>query len=124
MEINFQKLYELLDDVLPDIWTKVIFRAEYHEGSYSMKYYVKDQSGKYIDCYKLQDITEDDIVNAYIEIDKLLYPERQKLAADKRWSVLTFSIDFDGKFRTDFSYVDIDADYFKFIEEWKKKYLA
>ena len=123
-EIDFQRLYELLDSVLPDAWNKVVFRAEYREGSYSMKYYVKDQTGKYIDCYNLQEITEDDIVKAYIEIDKFLYPERQKLAADKRWSVLTFSIDSEGKFKTDFSYADIDADYLKYTEEWKKKYLA
>ena len=89
-----------------------------------MKYYVKDQAGKYIDCYNLQEFTEDDIVKTYIEIDKVLYPERQKLAADKRWSVLTFSIDSEGKFKSEFSYDDIDADYLKYIGEWKKKYLA
>lgn len=123
-EIDFQRLYELLDNVLPDAWNKVVFRAEYREGSYSMKYYVKDQAGEYIDCYNLRGITEDDIVKTYIEIDKVLHPERQKLATGKRWSVLTFSIDSKGKFKTEFSYDDIDADYFKYIEEWKKKYLA
>ncbi|WP_034449373.1 immunity protein YezG family protein [Butyrivibrio sp. AE2032] len=123
-EIDFQRLYELLDSILPDAWNKVVFRAEYLEGSYSMKYYVKDQTGKYIDCYNLQEITEDDIVKAYIEIDKILYPERQKLAADKRWSVFTFSIDSDGSFKSEFLYNDIDEDYCKFVENWKSRYLV
>ena len=123
-EIDFQKLYEILDDVLPEVWTSVVFRAEYREGSYSMKYYVKNKTGNYIDCYNLQEIAENDIVNAYIRIDKVLYPERQKLAEDKRWSVLTFTIESDGRFKTEFTYADIDEDYLKFIGEWKKKYLA
>ena len=123
-EIDFQKMYEILDDVLPEVWTSVVFRAEYREGSYSMKYYVKNKTGNYIDCYNLQEIAENDIVNAYIKIDKVLYPERQKLAEDKRWSVLTFTIESDGRFKTEFTYADIDEDYLKFIGEWKKKYLA
>ena len=123
-EIDFQQLYEILDGVLPEAWIKVVFRAEYREGSYSMKYYVKDQTGNFIDCYNLQEITENDIINAYIEIDKLLYPERQKLDDDKQWSVLTFSIDSEGIFKTEFSYDDIDDKYFVYINEWKKKYLV
>ena len=123
-EIDFQKLYELLDGVVPDSWTRIVFRAEYREGSYSMKYYVKNSTGKYVDCYSLPGIKEDDIVTSYIEIDKVLYPERMKLQNDRRWSVLTFSIDSDGLFKTDFCYDDIDENYFEFVEEWKKKYLS
>ncbi len=123
-EIDFQKLYEILDSVVLDVWTKIVFRAEYREGSYTMKYYVKDLKGQYIDCYNLPEINDDDIVNAYIAIDKVLYPSRQKLDSDKRWSVLTFVIDSEGSFKTEFCYDDIDEDYSEFNEKWKKKYLV
>ena len=122
--VDFQNLYELLDAVLPNTWDKVVFRAEYRDGSYSMKYYVKDSAGEYTDCFSIPGISEDEIVNAFIQIDKILFPERQQLSEEKRWNVLTMVIDSDGQFKTYFSYDNIDLDYNAFIDNWKKLYLV
>ena len=122
--IDFQKIYELLSTVLPNSWKKVVFRAEYRDGNYTMKYYVKDSDDKYIDCYDIPNTSEDDIVNTYIEIDKLLFPIRQKLEPNKRWNVITCVIDSDGNIKTEYSYDDIEKDYSSFINKWKKQYLS
>lgn len=121
--IDFQQVFDIIETVLPEQWGELVFRAEYREGCYTMKYYVKGENNEYIDCYDIPEIKESDIVNAFIAIDKVIYPERQLLAADKKWSVMTFVIDSDGRFKSDYSYADIDTDYDGFISEWKTHYI-
>lgn len=122
--IDYQMIYNLLADVLPDSWDKVVFRAEYREGSYTMKYYVKESSGKYIDCFDLPDINENGIIRAFIDIDKVIFPVRKDLSKKELWSVMTCCISSDGSISTGFLYDDIEKDYQAFILAWKEKYLS
>ena len=122
--IDYQKLYEQIAVVLPTLWIKVVFRVEYREGSYTMKYYVEESEGKYIDCYSISGVEENDIVKAYKNIDKLLFPEWKKLSPDKRWSLFTLVIKSDGSFKADLSYDDLEKDYEESTACWKKTYLV
>ena len=119
----FQKIYDVFSDLLPVKWLKVIFRADYTEGSYSMKYYVAGDDGRFIDCYSLPGISRPQIIQAFKEINKFLSPERAGLSEKDRWSVLTMTINADGSFKTDFDYSDISESAITYMEEWEKKYL-
>ena len=121
ISIDFQKIYDILSDVLPEEWKKVVFRAEYTTGSYTMKYYVQTLSGEYIDCYNLPNISDDSIVDAYIRIDEVVYEARQQEDNTKLWNLMTIVIDNEGRFKTDFQYdVVIDDEHMK---SWTNKYL-
>lgn len=119
----FQKIYDVLADLLPVKWTKVIYRADYTEGSYGMKYYVAGDDGKFIDCYSLPGISRSQILQAFKEINKFLSPSRASLSEKDRWSVFTMIVSGDGSFKTDFDYTDISESAIAYMEEWEKKYL-
>ena len=119
----FQKVYDVLASLLPVKWQKVIFRADYTEGSYGMKYYVAGDDGRFIDCYSLPGVSRPQIIQAFKEINKTLSSSRTNLSEKDRWSVLTMTINADGSFKTDFDYADISESAIAYMEEWEKKYL-
>ena len=119
----FQKVYDVLADLLPSKWTKVIFRADYAEGSYGMKYYVAGDDGKFIDCYSLTGVSRLQIIKVFKDINKFLSTVRANLPEKDRWSVMTMTISADGSFKTDFDYTDISESVIAYMAEWEKKYL-
>lgn len=48
----FQRIFDILEPVLPGHWKRLVFFAGYIEGSYTMKYYVKDDNDEYTDCFR------------------------------------------------------------------------
>ena len=119
----FQKIYDMLADILPVNWAKVIYRADYAEGSYGMKYYAAGDDGKFIDCYSLPNVSRPQSIKAFRDINNFLSPVRANLPEKDRWSVLTMTINADGSFKTDFDYTDISEASIAYMEEWEKKYL-
>lgn len=119
----FQKVYDVLAGLLPAKWMKVIFRADYTEGSYSMKYYVAVDDGKFIDCYSLPEVSRPQIIQAFKEINKFLSSSRANLPEKDKWSILTMTINANGSFKTDFDYADISESTISYTEDWEKKYL-
>ena len=119
----FQSIFDSLSKVLPDKWDRVVFRADYTEGSYSMKYYVKTVDGEYVDCYSLPGILRAHIIKIFMDIDKIVSCHRKGLTEKDKWSVLTMTISNDGKFKTDFDYSDISDSSISYHDEWEKKYL-
>lgn len=121
-ELSFQKVYELLDDILPDQWKKIAFYVQYGDDSYSMKYYYKDNSDVYHDCFE-NGITKSmrktfDRINKYILSFRKKTPTKNEL-----WSVMTMIISSDGKFKVDYDYSDISDDPVGYTLRWKKQYL-
>lgn len=119
----FQDIYNRLEPVLPEKWEKVIFRADYTEGSYSMKFYVDFGDGVYVDCYSFSGISKSQLIKVFVTIDKVISPEREKLTKEKKWSVLTMIIDAKGDFKTEFDYSDISESSIEYQAKWEKKYL-
>ena len=64
-EISYQSIFDILQEILPDDWHKVVFYAEYGESSYSMKYFVDTGDGQYTDCFDLKDTSNQDIIKVF-----------------------------------------------------------
>lgn len=120
----YQNIFDLLAEVLPENWCKLVFMAGYTEGSYSMKYYVKTGFDNYLDCFELGNIDNLQILQLFIKLDSVISPERSSLQDSEKWNVLSMTVDSDGKMKTDFDYTDISNDVITYEEEWKKKYLV
>lgn len=120
----YQKIFDLIAEVLPENWSKLVFMAGYTEGSYSMKYYVKIGATDYLDCFELGNIDNLQILQLFIKLDSVISSERSLLQDSEKWNVLSMTVDSEGKMKTDFDYTDISNDVITYEEEWKKKYLV
>ena len=119
----FQKIFDIIQEILPSGWKKIAFYAGFTEGSYSMKYYVDNGKDGYVECFKLNGIKSSDIIRAFMKINEIISPERNKLDTDKRWNILSMFIDSTGKMITDFDYTDISENSISYEEKWKLKNL-
>lgn len=120
MELDYQEIFNRIQDLLPDEWEKVVFYAEYDQGSYLMKYYVKLGTGDFTDCYDMG-ISPDTLDDIFETIDGMIEPEWNKLK--DKWSNMTMVIDQKGEFKVDFGYESFGSEYSKFQDEWSLKYL-
>lgn len=115
-----QKIFDSLQDVLPDKWNKLVFYAAYYEGSYSMKYYIDNGTGKYQDCFSL--LPQKAVIKKFMELDRIITPERKKLSGKNKWTSLTMTVEGDGRFRTKFDY-SVIGDPIEHEQKWKRKTL-
>lgn len=122
-EKMFQEVFDLLQSLLPENWTKTILFVGYTKGSYNMKYYCRTENGTFTDCFSLDGVSRANLLDLFVNIDKILSKERVSLEDNNRWSVLTMMVDNDGKMKTEFDYNDHSKDMLAFEIEWKKKYL-
>ncbi len=123
MDNVYQKVFEILEGLLPQKWKKIVFYAEYSTGSYSMKYFLTTGDDGYIDCFKLGKPSEKKILRGFLAINKILAPERDALPDSKRWSVMTLCVNSDGSFQADYDYKNHDKEPLKWETGWRKKYL-
>ena len=117
MNVSYcQNIFDILQDILPDNWQKVVFYAKYHGSSYSMKYYVDSGNGKFVDCFKLG-VSAQNAAKIFNAINRQILPVRQKLDKKNTWSCMTLIVDSTGKFKTYYDYDNISD------SNWKEKYL-
>lgn len=119
----FQEIMNLLEELLPANWKKVIFYAEYGQGSFSFDYYIDDGSGKYIHCFDLDNFSKSFMVKTFINIDKVIKPYRRELDEKERWSNFTMIVDDSGKMETVLDYSDLSESAYEHKKQWKKKYI-
>lgn len=122
-EVMFQSVFNHLQEVLPVSWKKLIFYAGYTIGSYSMKYYIDDGDGHYIDCFQIMGMDKRRLFMVFTEIDQVLTRERNKQEATHRWNVFTMIVDSSGAMHVDFDYTNIDKNTFAYERQWQEKYL-
>lgn len=120
----FQEVFDLVQDFLPQNWTKMVLFAGYTEGSYSIKYYCKTEEKDFMDCFNLGVTSQANLIKLFINIDKVLSKERESLDDKNRWTIFTMMVDHDGRMRTEFCYDDHSEDMIIYEKEWKKKYLC
>lgn len=124
MENN--KIYQTVLDSVISIgithWDKLIFYIQYDDGSFEMKFYIK-QGDSYKDCFSLG-IPDKTIVNMFLQLDKEFEKIRKQISDDKNelWTVMTIAFDADLHFKADFDYSFIEDD-LEYKANWKKKYL-
>lgn len=122
IEIEYKKIFDELQDIIPANWDEIIFYAEYTSDSYSYKYFVK-LKGKYIDCFNIRGVTEDLLIQKFIKFNDIIRPSRVALPDKDKWSVMTMTIRNDGTFNVDFDYTDISENSIEYFQKWKAKYL-
>ncbi len=120
---SFQKIFGVLESVLPEHWKRLVLFAGYTQGSYTMKYYVKDDNDLYTDCFSQNVIGNAQLIKVFMNIDKIIKVERDKLDDKSKWSVMTMIVDADGNMKTEFDYSDISDDSIGYEQNWKKKYI-
>lgn len=120
-EINFQGIFDKLQEALTDGWKKVIFFAAYTEGSYSMKFYTDLGDGVYVDCFKSAKLNKMQLIKLFMEIDKELSVPRKE--SNPEWTVLTMIVDEEGNMSTKFDYEDVSDHMVDYERKWKEKYL-
>ena len=118
-----QNVFDLIQPLLPDKWNKVILYVGYTSGSYSMKFYIGDEKTNYTDCFSLKSIGKAQLIKLFMSIDKIIAQERNKLEEKDKWSVLTLTVDKNGKMKADFDYTDISENSIEYERKWKDKYL-
>ena len=116
-------IFQIIHSFLPKSWQRVILRVDYTEGSYSMKFYVKNQDGNYIDCYHLPNASNSQFIKCFVKINKALADERKLLENDKLWNIMTLAIAPDGCFNVDYDYTDIGDSMISYQKKWEAAYL-
>lgn len=119
----FQNVFDILQDLLPESWTNMVFYTSYTSGSYSMKFYVNTGNGQYIDCFNIPGLNRSQLVAAFIKINEELSKERDKQIPQNRWNVFTMTVNSQGMMHADFDYTNIDEDTIDYERRWKEKYL-
>lgn len=118
----YQSIYDELAAFLPATWEKLVVYLEYGEDSYSFSFYVKFK-GKYVKCYDLPNVSENQLFDAFSRIDKFVSKERKKCGKDL-WSNMTMTIGADGNMHADINYTDLSEGFFQYKKTWKAKFLC
>lgn len=126
MEEKFQKVVQevfgKVEECLPQEWEKCCFYAAFTVGTYTMKFYIKNKKGEYIDCYNLG-IDDNQLAFLFMDIDDIVRPYRDALESKQKWNVLTLIVESNGKFNVDFDYADVSENSIEYQRNWEKKYL-
>ena len=119
----FQDIFDILQPVLPKEWKKFLLFIGYTEGSYTMKYYTCNDSGLYIDCFSQKEVSRAQLIRIFMNIDKIVSPQRKELDEKSRWTVMTMIVSADGSMRSEFDYDDISENAIQYERDWERKYL-
>lgn len=117
----FQMIFDEIANFLPDKWEKIVVYLEQGIDYYSYSFYVKI-NGKYIKCYDLENISDDDIFTAFENIDEALSQEWEK--ETEPWSNMTMLVDNSGNMKTYFDYTDLSEGNLEYKKIWENRYLV
>ena len=124
MELDFQKIVDKIQELLPAKWTKAVFMAEYTSGSYSMRCFSDCGDGHFQDCVSLDGQSKAKVIKIYKEINEEIKKCRNGLEGDKLWYALTISFDSDGIFKAEYDYDSHEEDAVSYIENWKRIHVS
>ena len=122
-EEMYQNIFDEISPLLPENWSRIIYRVFYTQGNWSMKFYADPGDGKYVDCFKLLPGNRASILQAFRSIDQVISPVRDNAPDNEKWTAMTLSVSADGAFHADFDYADLSEIIVDYTIEWEKKYL-
>lgn len=120
----YQNMAERLEEVLPDDWENVILYGEYGTASYSMDCYIDCGDGKFTQCFEMESVSEDKVLEAFSDINAMIRKERDAQDEKDRWSNFTMQINKDGEFKVDYDYTDLSESAYVHEAVWKYRYLG
>lgn len=121
-DIFFQKIFNEIEPVLPNEWQNLVLYVGYALGRYSVKYYVSNADGEYVDCFK-QGIDKAQLIEIFTNINKIAESMRETSDGNGRWTVMTMIVASTGQMKAEFDYTDISENMISYEQEWKAKYL-
>ena len=118
-----QGIASILEETLPEDWSKVVFYAEYAEGAFSIEYYVAG-SGKddFVKCFDQKGVSRASLMKIFMAINKFIEPERAALKPEKRWGSMTLILHSNGKFKVDYDYSDMTENAYRKVTEDELEY--
>ena len=119
----FQRVFDLIQPVLPNEWEKMVLFVGYTAGSYTMKFYTSDKKGVFTDCFSQKEANKTQLIKTFMSINKTLSASRKELADKDRWTVMTMIVSAEGKMKAEFDYTDISENLIAYEQAWKEKYL-
>ncbi|MDO4848943.1 MAG: DUF600 family protein [Coriobacteriia bacterium] len=119
----YQELFDLLQPYLPAGWKRAVLYAEYGIASYSIEFFVKTASGKYVKCFDLPGVDEEALDDTFDEMNEVYSVFRAELPGSSLWSNATIAINASGKMDADFDYTDLQESGYSYKQTWKAKYL-
>ena len=120
----YQEIFDLVLPFLPESWQKVVLYAEYGEDSRCIEFYVKDAEGHYTKCFDILDAADDELLDAFDEMDEVFEAQRQELPDGSVWTSSTLTVTSAGRLDADFDYSDLSESSFEHKKEWRARYLA
>lgn len=119
MELNFQNIYNILEDYLPNKWKKIAIYYSFFGNSAGGKFYINNGKG-FIDCFQLG-YQQKDIIKSLMQIQNIIDYERSKLPKNKQFTEFEMIVDQTGKFNVNYGYDDISEISLKRQQEWEDK---
>ncbi|WP_199624428.1 immunity protein YezG family protein [Paenibacillus alkalitolerans] len=131
MEALYQKIANVLNNMIPEDWKKILLYAEFREGFSQVFFYYYPQENRGKPVYSL-DIT--DIFNVDRRHHKGLKQELYecfeqlwnefKAQEQEQWTSLTYTLDNTGRMKIDYGYEDISQiSPVEKQEKWEARYL-
>ena len=118
---DYIKIANLLVQLQPADWKKIVLYAQITRNSYELFFYTKIGS-KYVqnfDFEKKYGITRKEFRDCFKKIYEELLPDH----IENKWYVCTFILDYNGQFTTEYEYNDISEDFLHYKQFWKDKYI-
>lgn len=109
-------IYDELSKYLPDSWERLVVYLEHGEDSYAYSFYVKEQ-GKYVKCFNIEGISEEELYKSFAIIEKEISDERSRQKGEL-WSNMTMVVESNGKMKTDFDYTDLSIGNYRYKKKW------
>ncbi len=114
-----QGIFSIIARRLPKKWQRVVFRTSYGDDAYSMEYYAQKAGGVFVQCFEMPGVREDDLLNDFVAMDKIIEGYRHSLGAKDLWWRMTLVVDADGTFKVDYDYDQVEET----DDVWESKYL-
>lgn len=121
MNSMYNKIANLLVEVLPKDWSNVVMYAHITEDMYEIFFFVKKDS-TYYNCFKLETefgISRRSIMACFDKIHQALLNDYK----EKKWYCATMRLSSDSKFVIDYTYDDHSEDEDLFKTDWIQTYL-
>lgn len=123
MTENFcRDLYDIIYPTLPKEWDKLVVYAVFLNETYEIKYYVRENTRTFIDCFEL-DIDGQVLLNIIGSIYCLLSDIRRKNDEQEKWYGITVVINSTGDFTVNYEYSEKNTNSDEYYEKWRNIYL-